>query len=56
MDYRNEDYGYVHQQVIDNLRPEYETWIERLKQNTDSHKKDIIRAILAKLEKKVKYL
>lgn len=52
MTYREEDYDSVHEQIIDNLRVEYETW-DDIKNTTAQgpHQKDICKSKMKAIER-----
>jgi len=53
--YRNEDYDAVHERIIEDIkeRNDYPRWVELLANETDSHKKEIIKAKLEKIRRLV---
>lgn len=55
-EYPDDNYEQVHGQIIDELRPEYEDWKELLPKHKDTHKREIIRSVMARLERRVKNL
>lgn len=56
--YRNEDYDAVHQRIIEDIkeRNDYPRWVELLANETDSHKKEIIKAKLERIKSYAKNL
>ena len=50
--YRNEDYKSVHERIIEDIkeRNDYPRWVELLANETDSHKRDIIKSRIARIK------